>query len=107
MQAVYRIGGLPEGAPHASAAFHADHAAAIADRLADAPESLVIVFPRASYDHRGWRRAAIADLARAHAPVRVNGLVDGDPAAMARTLAFLEMAKGVTGQLLAVDGAAA
>lgn len=107
MQAVYRTGGLPQAAPDASAAFYADHAAAIADLLAGSPQSLVIVFPKAGYDHRGWRRAAIADLARAHAPVRVVGLVDGDPAALARTLAFLEMAKGVTGQLLTVDGVAA
>ena len=107
MQAVYRTGPLPSAALEAAAAFHSRHATAIAELLADAPESLVIVFPGAAYDHRGWRRAVIADLARAHAPLRINGVVEGDPARLAQTAAFLEMAKGVTGQLLAVDGLAA
>ena len=106
MQAVYRTGTLPQAALEASSVFHARHVAAIAELLADRPQSLVVIFPPATYDHRGWRRAAIADLARAHAPVRVVGLVDGEPGAMAQVLAYLEKAPGVTGQLLAVDGIA-
>ncbi|MDD3798985.1 MAG: hypothetical protein PHE36_07390 [Novosphingobium sp.] len=106
MQAVYRTGPLPQGALEASAAFHGDHVAVIRELLADGPDCLVVVFPPAAHDHRGWRRAAIADLARAHAPVRVLGLADGDAAAVARTLDYLETAQGVTGQLLAADGAA-
>lgn len=110
MQAVYRTGPLPEAALDASAAFHARHVAAIRTTLADRPESppesLVVIFPPAAYDHRGWRRAAIADLARAHAPVRVVGLADGEPAAVARILAYLETAQGVTGQFLTADGIA-
>jgi hypothetical protein len=107
MQAVYRTGPLPDAALDASAAFHARHLPAILDLLAKQPESLVVIFPPAGYNHRGWRRAAIADLARAHAPVRVLGLTDGDSAAVEQVLAYLETASGVTGQLLAVDGAAA
>jgi hypothetical protein len=47
----------------------------------------------------------VQDLARAAAPARVNGIVGEDEAAIAETLAFLETAPGVTGQLLAVEPA--
>ena len=107
MQAVYRTGPLPDAALDASAAFHARHLPAVLDLLAKRPESLVVIFPPAAHDHRGWRRVAIADLARAHAPVRVLGLAEGDPAALERVLAYLKRAPGVTGQMLAVDGMAA
>lgn len=105
MQAVYRTGPLPESALDAAAAFHGNHLAAIRALLADTPASLAVIFPSAGHDHRGWRRAAIADLARAHAPIRVLGLVDGAPDAVAQTLVYFETAEGVTGQLLSTDGA--
>lgn len=104
-QAVYRTGALPAAALAASAAFHAEHLPAIAAVLAEKPESLVVIFPAAPYDHKGWRRAAIADLARAYAPIRVLGLAEGDPAEEARILAYLAAAPGVTGQMLAAHGA--
>jgi hypothetical protein len=63
---------------------------------------LVIIFPSAPYDHRGWRLAAVQDLARAVAPGRVNAIAGDDEAAIAATLVYLEGAPGVTGQLFAV-----
>ena len=67
-----------------------------------AGEDLVLIFPPAPYDHRGWRLAAVQDLARAAAPGRVNAIAGDDEAAIAQALAYLEGAPGVTGQLLAV-----
>ncbi len=106
-RAVYRTGALPQAALDASTAFHAHHLPEITRLIGGQPDLLVVIFPPAPYDHRAWRRAAIADLARAHAPVRVVGLADGEAAAVARTLAYLDAAPGVTGQMLAVDGASA
>lgn len=98
-QAVYRVGTLPEAALDASTAFYALHLPAIAARAGEGPESLVVIFPATSYDHRTWRRAAMADLARAYAPVRILGLAEGDPSEEARILAYLAAAPGVTGQM--------
>jgi hypothetical protein len=67
-----------------------------------AGEALALIFPPAPYDHRGWRLAAVQDLARAAGPARVNAIAGDDEAAIAETLAYLERAPGVTGQLLAV-----
>jgi hypothetical protein len=65
----------------------------------------VLIFPPAPHDHRGWRLAAVQDLAREAAPRRVNGIVGADDTAIAETQAWLEQAPGVTGQLLAVEPA--
>jgi hypothetical protein len=97
---VFRVGPLPESALEAAAEFHARVVPAL-----DPPrsgEDLVIIFPPAPYDHRGWRLAAVQDLARAAAPARVNSIVGEDEAAIEAALAYLEGAAGVTGQLLAV-----
>ena len=98
-QAVLRITGLPAGALDAAAAFHSDWLSRARTAVADA-EVLALVFAPASYDHRGWRLAAVQDLARAAAPGRVNAVAGGDEAAVAETLAWLEQAPGITGQLL-------
>jgi hypothetical protein len=97
---VVRVGPLPESALEAAAEFHARVVAEL-----DPPrhgEDLMLVFPAAPYDHRAWRLAAVQDLARAAAPTRVNAVVGDDEQAIAETLAWLEQAPGVTGQLLAV-----
>ena len=102
--AVLAVEGLPEGALDAAAAFHAEwlpRARAQLDGLA-AEGHLVLVFPAAPYDHRGWRLAAVQDLARAAAPRRVNAVVGDDEPAIAQTVDWLAQAPGVTGQLLAV-----
>lgn len=98
-----RVGGLPEGALEAAAQFHAavlPQARAALTKGAD----LVLVFPPADYTHKGWRLAAVQQLARDFAPTRVNALTSGDEAAIAAAAAYLAEAPGVTGQLLALDG---
>ena len=103
--AVLAVEGLPEGALDGAAAFHAawlPRARAQLDGLA-AEGHLVLVFPAAPYDHRGWRLAAVQDLARAAAPRRVNAIAGDDQPAIAQTVDWLAQAPGVTGQLLAVE----
>lgn len=101
-----RIQGLPGSALDAAAFFHAARLPQIGQALAGGCEALAILFPPASYDHRGWRLAAVRDLARAYAPQRINAVSGDDPAAIAQTLTWLAGAKGITGQLLAVAGKA-
>ena len=100
----FRVGSLPEGAIEAAATFYAEALPGILELLNPARpgEDLVLVFPPAPHDHRGWRLAAVQDLARAAAPARVNGVVGDDEDAIAEALGYLERAPGVTGQLLAV-----
>ena len=104
VQRVFQLTGLPASALEAAAAFHVRHMPALNALLADAPASVVIVLPSASYEHEGWRRAVVRDLARAHAPVRVNMLAGDDAQAVVAALAYLEQAPGVTGQLFDLDG---
>jgi len=106
--ALYRVGPLPGGALAASARFHAEVLPRILARL-DAPraEELVILFEPADHTHRAWRLAAVQQLAREQAPVRVNAVESDDEAAIAAALVYLGKAKGVTGQLLPLDGTGA
>lgn len=101
-QAVLRIDGLPEGALDAAARFHREWLPKARQALA-ADESLVVLFPGAAYDHRGWRLAAVQDLAREAAPKRVNAVAGGDGQAIAAAIEWLARAPGITGQLLAVS----
>jgi len=101
-QAALRLEGLPEGALDAAAAFHAEWLSRAREALA-ASDALALVFPRATYDHRGWRLAAVQDLAREAAPKRVNGVVGDEERAVATTLDWLAQAPGITGQLLAAE----
>ena len=101
-QQVLRIEGLPESALEAAAAFRAEWLTALLD-APPAGEDLVLVFPPVPYDHRGWRLAALQDLARAAAPLRVNGVAGDDERAIEEAVAWLATAPGVTGQLLALD----
>jgi hypothetical protein len=101
--AILRVGALPESALEAATLFHAEVLPRALQMLSG--DCLTLVFPTASHDHRAWRLAAVENLARAAAPVRVNAIVGEDEAAVAETLAFLEAAPGITGQLLAVEPA--
>jgi hypothetical protein len=105
MQAVLRISGLPTAALDAAASFHGEHLPRARAQLAGEADALALVFPQAPYDHAGWRKAAVADLAREAAPKRVNGVAGDSGPAIDATLAWLAQAPGITGQLLAVDGA--
>jgi hypothetical protein len=92
---IVRVGPLPDRAIEAAAAFYATPL--------PSGQDLALIFPPAPYDHRAWRLAAVQDLARGAAPARVNGVVGSDEDAIAATLAWLEQAPGVTGQLLSAQ----
>ena len=96
---------LPDDALEAAAEFYARDLEVLMLELAGPStpgEDLLIVFPPASHEHRAWRLAAIQDLARRAAPVRVNGVVREDGADLAAASRFLAGAPGITGQLLAI-----
>lgn len=99
MQAELRIAELPVEALPAAKAFYDLWLGHAQDRLVGA-DALAIVLPQAPYDHDGWRRAIARDLARAHAPRRVNVVSGSHPTDIDATLAYLADAPGVTGQYL-------
>lgn len=107
MQAVLHIEGLPDTALDAAAAFHGEHLERARAELRGSADALALLFPAAPHDHAAWRRAVVADLARAAAPKPVNGLAGGNAPGIEATLDWLANAPGVTGQLLAVDGTGA
>ncbi|OYW44176.1 MAG: hypothetical protein B7Z08_10665 [Sphingomonadales bacterium 32-68-7] len=72
-----------------------------------AGEEIALIFDPAGHEHRAWRIAAVQELAREAAPARVNGVVGDDQERIDDTLAYLAAARGVTGQLLTVDGKSA
>ena len=100
---VRRIEALPADPLGAAAAFHAHHVA----ELRAVADDLLIVFAPADHSHRGWRLAAVQELARAAAPRRVNAVAADSPAAIASATSYLAAATGVTGQLLTLDDASA
>lgn len=102
--ATLRITGLPAAPLDAAAVFYAHRIAQIRDLQASSPdECLTLVFPPADHSHRGWRLAAVQELARAYAPRRVNGVAGDDDQGLSAALALLEPCQGITGQLLALD----
>lgn len=102
--AVFRIEWLSNDPLKASAAFHSG----IVPRVRESSDPCVtLVFTAASHEHTGWRRAAIAMLARAMVPQRINALSAVDDTAIASAIAYLEAAPGLTGQYLPLDGAGA
>jgi hypothetical protein len=106
-QTVLRIDWLPHGALEAGCEFHEAWLDEALHLLDGGAEALALVLPAAPYDHADWRRAVARDLARACAPQRVNMIAGDGEAAIDAALAYLEVAPGVTGQLLAVTGPAA
>lgn len=103
VQAVLRVEGLPDTPLDAAAAFHSDYLPEARATLAGARD-LVLIFPATGHEHYNWRLAAVQELAREAAPLRVNGLVGDDPAALETMVGWLATAQAITGQLLAVDG---
>jgi hypothetical protein len=100
----HRVAGLPAEPLAAAARFYADELPAIEAKLDAASDDLVVVFDPADYTHRGWRRAAIQQLARDRAPIRVNAVAGDDAQAIDAALRYLGAAPGVTGQYLPLDG---
>jgi len=68
---------------------------------ADTVKAIAIVFPKADHTHDAWRLAAIQQLARESAPLRVNAIVGDEVEAVS---SFLASAPGVTGQVFETDG---
>ena len=92
--------GLPESPIEATA----DFLARIAPQVqAGSADDIVVVFDPAGFMHDDWRLAAIRQLARDAAPLRVNAATGPDGAALDEGLAYLAHAPGVTGQILIVD----
>ena len=106
-QAVLRVESLSDSAVEAASAFHAKHLPQAQELLDGSADNLAIVLPAAPYDHADWRRALARDLARTHAPKRVNVIGSDDPAAIAATLDYLESAPGVTGHYLSLNSTGA
>lgn len=104
LQVVLTVNDLPGDALGAAAGFHAGHVARVQHEAADGAKAVAIVVPPALVDHTDWRRAAVHDLARALAPVRVNMVAGQAGASLDATLAYLGNAPGVTGHYLQLDG---
>lgn len=101
-----RVTGLPAAPLDAAAAFHAEWLPRIRSELAASQdESSVLVFPPADHSHRGWRLAAVQELARDVAPRRINALAGDSEAGLSAGRVLLDECKGITGQLLAIDAA--
>ncbi len=88
----------------AAAVFHQVHLPRVVALVAEGHRSIVLQFDHAEEKPHRWRREAVAALARAAVPARVNGAAPasphGDEDAMRATIAFLHVNEGVTGQLL-------
>ena len=99
----FRVQSLPGAALDAASDFHRQSVPDIREILSSGnPRSLTIVFPRGDHTHRGWRLAAVQELAREASPIRVNAVAGGSERAIEEALAYLREAPGITGQLLAV-----
>lgn len=105
--ALFRVGPLPEGALAASARFYGEVLPRVLEELADGAPHVTLVFEPADYTHRAWRLAAVQQLARDHAPRRVNAVTSDNEKAIAAAVRYLETAEGVTGQVLVLDAAGA
>lgn len=103
--AVLRIDALPGAALDAAADFHDRWLPRIRALTANCPagDDLALVFAPCDHTHRAWRVAAVQELAREAAPVRVNALAADSEAAIAQSLRYLNAAPGVTGQYLQLD----
>lgn len=104
--ALLRVGALAQEPLAASAQFHSKVLPRVHEALAKGGD-VVLVFGPADHTHRAWRLAAVQELARAHAPSRVNALASDDESAIAAAADYLLRAPGVTGQMLPLDGTGA
>lgn len=101
MQVVLTVETLPPEPLAASAAFHAGRLAGAERMLAgEGVTALAIVLQGADTDHDDWRLALARDLARSHAPKRVNIVGGGEETARVETLAYLADARGITGHYI-------
>ena len=99
--AVLRVEGLGSLPLDAAGDFHREWLPRAREALGQG--DLVLLFDVAGREHRAWRLAAVQELAREASPRRVNAVSGDDRDAIDATLAWLERAPGITGQLLAVE----
>jgi hypothetical protein len=100
-QSVLKIDALPADSVKAAAAFYRDHLGKIDGQQSFEADALVIWLPSAPKSHDHWRRAAARDLARSHAPKRINIVGGNNGLELKGILAYLGDAPGITGQYLA------
>ena len=103
MAVTMRISPLPASATMAAREYYGIWAGKVDRALSETDDCLTLHFDPAEADHKAWRRAVVADLAREHAPVRINAIAGSDGPGAARAIAWLERAPGITGQLFSVD----
>ena len=88
----------------AAAVFHQVHLPRAVALVAEGLRSIVLQFDHAEEKPHRWRREAVAALARAAVPARINGVAPASPQgcenALSATVAFLNANEGITGQLL-------
>ena len=92
------VDGLPDDPLAAAGVFHQHWLAHVEDVLAKGEDVLLRV-PGADHTHREWRLAAVAGLARKHAPRRIV-MIAGEGPALEATADYCAAAPGVTGQYL-------
>ena len=102
-----RIDPLPDEALDAAALFHAEVVPFVEVMLGQGFGALTLGLNPADHTHRDWRLAAIRQLARKHAPLRINAVAGASDAALEAAAHYFETAQGVTGQYLPVDDAGA
>lgn len=95
-----RVEGLPEAPLAAAAAFHAKWLPAL-----PGDTDLLLVFAPADHTHRGWRLAAVQELARAAAPHRVNAIAAATETGILAARSLIDSGQGITGQYLVLDEA--
>jgi hypothetical protein len=95
-----RVEALPDAPLAAAAEFHARWLPALS-RDTD----LLLVFAPADHSHRGWRLAAVQELARAAAPLRVNAIAATSEAGILAARSLIDSGQGITGQYLVLDEA--
>ncbi|AKM07442.1 Rossmann fold domain-containing protein [Pelagerythrobacter marensis] len=100
---VIAVDDLP-GDPLAAAAVFHQHWLPFAEEVLASGQDLLIAFAPADHTHNAWRRAAVASLARKHAPRRANAVTTGQREAMQGAQDYLTGAPGVTGQYLPLCG---
>ncbi|MET1755358.1 Rossmann fold domain-containing protein [Novosphingobium sp. RD2P27] len=101
-----RVGASAKEPLAASAQFYSELLPRVREQLARGGD-VVLVFELDDQTHHAWQRAAVQELARAHAPARVNALAGGSEDAIKAAADYLSCAPGVTGQLLPLDGTGA
>lgn len=104
VQAVIRIAALPSDPLAAAGRFYEQDLPQVESAFGNGVKAVAIIFPSLGKVHRGWMREAVAALARAMAPVRVNAVIAHESSATDTLVAWLGSASGVTGQIFVVDG---